>query len=235
MKQTYNNYAIILASGNGTRFGSNIPKQFTEICGKTVLERAVEVFEKNKNIDKIIVVITSEYLEKAQNILQNAQFKKIFKLLKGGGTRRESSFLAISSIEELEANVLIHDCARPFVTEEIINDCIKSLEVNNAVGVAIPATDTIIEVENSEIKSVPARDKLWQIQTPQCFRLSLIKKAHEISKNDFNFTDDCGLIVRYNLAKVKIVKGTVANIKITYPLDYLIAESILKERESYKL
>ena len=65
--------------------------------------------------------------------------------------------------------------------------------------------------------------------------MSLIKKAHEISKNDFNFTDDCGLIVRYNLAKVKIVKGTVANIKITYPLDYLIAESILKERESYKL
>ena len=77
MKQTYNNYAIILASGNGTRFGSNIPKQFTEICGKTVLERAVEVFEKNKNIDKIIVVITSEYLEKAKDILQKAQFKKI--------------------------------------------------------------------------------------------------------------------------------------------------------------
>ena len=78
MKQTYNNYAIILASGNGTRFGSNIPKQFTEICGKTVLERAVEVFEKNKNIDKIIVVITSEYLEQAKDIKRRGDKKRKF-------------------------------------------------------------------------------------------------------------------------------------------------------------
>ena len=101
-----------------------------------------------------------------------------------------------------------------------------ALNEYNAVGVAIPTTDTIIEVENGIIKNIPPRKKLMNIQTPQCFKLSLIQKAHELSKGDPDFTDDCGLVVKYNLADIYIVNGDRNNFKITYPEDFYLAEKL---------
>ena len=224
------NYAIILASGSGSRYGSDIPKQFIEISGKTILEHTIEIFEKSNVIDDIIIVITPEYRHVAENILLKNSYKKVSHLLNGGKTRKDSSFIGINSIEEAEANVLIHDCARPLLTQKIITDCIESLKKYDAIGVAIPSTDTIIEVDNNLITTIPERSKLMQIQTPQCFKLSLIKKAHELSKNDQSFTDDCGLILKHNLADVFVIQGDIENIKITYPNDILIANEILKKR-----
>lgn len=224
------NYAIILASGTGSRYGSDIPKQFIKIAEKTILEHTIESFEKASQIDEIFVIITPEYRHVAENILSNNNFSKVTKLLNGGETRKDSSYIGINSIEDKEANVLIHDCARPFVTQKIISDCIEALQTHCAIGVAIPTTDTIIEAENNIISSIPDRSKLMCIQTPQCFKLSLIKKAHELSKNDKNFTDDCGLVVKYNLAPIHIVNGDTENIKITYPSDIFIAEKIFQIR-----
>ena len=209
-------YGIILASGRSERFGGDIPKQFTLINGKTVLEHSLDAFEKNQHIDNIILVITPEYLENAQKIVTDNNYKKVFKILKGGKTRKESSKIAVESIDENEANVFIHDCARPFVSQKIIDDCIEALLENDAVCVAIPATDTIVEVQNGIIEQIPQRDKMWQAQTPQCFKLSVIKKAHELIINDNNFTDDSGLVVKYGLAKVIIVEGSKKNLKITF-------------------
>ena len=146
------NYAVILASGKGERFGSEVPKQFIKICGKTILEHSVEIFEQNNKIDKIIVVITPEYEQKAKDIL--SKYKKICKILCGGKTRKESSYIGINSIEEEEANVLIHDCARPFLTQNVLNNCIEELEHQKAVTVAVPTTDTIIEVKENYIKNI---------------------------------------------------------------------------------
>lgn len=154
------------------------------------------------------------------------------KLLNGGETRKESSYIGISAIEE-EANVIIHDCVRPFLTQRIIKDCIKALDTYNAVDVAIPSADTIIKVdENNVIQHIPQRAKLRRAQTPQCFKLSTIKKAHELSKNDSNFTDDCGLIVKYNLGEVFVVEGDVENIKVTYPSDIFMADRLFQIRSS---
>ncbi len=226
------NYAIILASGTGSRYGANIPKQFEKIGDKTILELSIENFEKSQFIDEIFVVITPEYRNSAQDILNKNSYNKVKKLLNGGKTRKESSYIGVNAIEkDEEANVLIHDCARPFVTQKIISDCIKALEKYNAVGVAIPTTDTIIETDNNDIiTKIPKRENLKRIQTPQCFRLSIIKKAHELSKNDIEFTDDCGLIVKHNLCDIFIVDGDESNIKITYPSDIIIAEEIVKAR-----
>lgn len=226
------NYGIILASGTGSRYGADIPKQFIKIVRKTMLERAIDAFENAKEIDEIIVVITPQYRQIAQKILQKNKYKKITALLNGGETRKDSSFIGISAIKEDEANVLIHDCARPFLTNKIISDCVKTLEEFDAVGVAIPVTDTIIEVDDNLISNIPNRARLQKIQTPQCFKLSLIKKAHEIAKGDKNFTDDCGLIAKYNLAKIRVVEGDIDNIKITYPSDIFLAEKIFKKRKS---
>ena len=220
------NYAIILASGSGSRFGSNIPKQFTEIKGRTILERSVDVFENTSAIDEIILVVTPEYRELAESIINRNSYKKVTQIMNGGEQRKDSSYIGIHSVQEDEANVLIHDCARPFVSKKIINDCVEALKTYKAVGVAIPSTDTIIEVENNIIKSIPPRKKLMRIQTPQCFKLSLIKKAHELSKNDKEFTDDCGLIIKHNLSEIYIVEGDRNNFKITYPEDFYLAEML---------
>lgn len=226
------NYGIILASGSGTRYKSDIPKQFVKIAGKTILEHTLDVFEKSLCIDNIILVITPDYRQMAEEILLKNNYKKIIKLLNGGDTRKESSFIGISSIEDSEANVLIHDCARPFLTERVIKECVEALKKHQAVDVAIPSADTIIKVKDGIIDSIPERKYLMRGQTPQCFKLSLIKKAHELSKNDNNFTDDCGLVVKYNLADVFVVQGDMENIKITYPSDIYMADRLFQVRST---
>ena len=231
--QNIKNYGVILASGTGSRYGADIPKQFVKIAGKTILEHTIEVFEKADRIDDIIIVITPEYRTMAEEILLKNNYKKVSKLLNGGEIRKESSYIGISSIEDDEANVLIHDCARPFLTQKIICDCIDALKKYDAIDVAIPSSDTIVKIdENSIIQSIPHRASLRRGQTPQCFKLSVIKKAHELSQNDKNFTDDCGLIVKYNLAEVYVVEGDVENIKVTYPSDIFMADRLFQIRSS---
>lgn len=213
------NYAVILASGLGKRFNNALPKQFAKINGKTVLEYSIEAFEKSEFIDGIILVIHQQYNDLACKIIKDSAYKKVLKVVNGGKERKDSSYIGVNSVDETEANVLIHDCARPFVSQEIIKRCVKALDTNEAVAVAIPTSDTIIKVNNNIITEIPQRSSLMRIQTPQCFRLSLIKKAHELSKNDSNFTDDCGLVLKHNLAQIHIVEGSEKNIKITTPED----------------
>lgn len=225
------NYAVVLASGTGSRLGSKTPKQFLMLKDKTILEHTVEVFEKSDKINEIIIVITPEYHEIAKEILSKNNYSKVSKLLDGGAMRKDSSYIGINAITDLEANVLIHDCARPFISQDIINNCIQALENYNAVAVAIPSADTIIEVDESNIiQAIPNRTRLRRIQTPQCFKLSIIKKAHELAKNDTNYTDDCGLILKYNLTDIYVLNGDNDNIKITYPSDLYLAETILEHR-----
>lgn len=226
------NYAVILASGSGERSGLNIPKQFAVINEKTVLELTLDVFSSHKNIDEIILVTNPNYFELTNEIISKNNYYKLEKIIKGGATRQQSSYAGISAIEDTNANVLIHDAARPFVTHEIISKCINALKEYKAVNVAIESSDTIIEVTyDNIIKNVPDRKYLRRCQTPQCFDIKLIKKAHElaIKENTDNITDDCGLILRYNLADVYVVQGSTDNIKITYPMDMEIAKLILKK------
>ncbi len=227
-------HALILASGKGKRYGSDTPKQFIKIMGKTILEYSIEAFEQNPFIDEITVVITPEYKNEAENIIKNNNYKKVKNIINGGIERKDSSYLGVMSIAENrkeEVNVLIHDCARPLVSQNIISNCIEALKTHEAVNVAVPLTDTIFKINDNNIDILLNRTELMRSQTPQCFRLSLIKKAHELSKNNNEFTDDCALIVKHNLAKVFVVNGDIENIKITYPVDYHIAERLFKNRK----
>lgn len=226
------NYAIILASGSGTRIGSDIPKQFSLISDRTIIEHSIDIFENCDLIDKIILVVNPNFLNEFDKILSRNNYKKVENILKGGATRQISSFIGINSIKDREAKVLIHDGVRPFVSKTTIAECIFALDKYNAVNVAIESSDTIIEVdENNIIKSVPDRKFLRRCQTPQGFLLSIIKKAHELAKTDGvdSITDDCGLILKYNLSEIFVVKGSTSNIKITYPIDLEIAKLIVKK------
>lgn len=221
------NYAIILASGTGNRFGSQIPKQFLKINNKTIFEHSIEAFENATAIDEIIIIITPEYKSLGEEIIAKNNYKKIKTIKNGGKTRKESSFIGISSISDTEANVLIHDCARPLVSQQIIEENIKALKNHSAVCTAIFSSDTLLEIQDGIIKNIPERKNFMRAQTPQSFRLSLIKKAHKLSANDNDFTDDCGLINHYQLADIFIVNGNENNIKITYQNDIIFATEII--------
>ena len=225
-------YGIILASGTGNRYGSDIPKQFIKIAGKTIFEHTIDVFENSPVIDSVIVVVTPEYRFFAEELILKNHYKKVAKLLNGGATRKESSSIGVFAIEEAEAKVVIHDCARPFLAQRIINECVEVLDKYDAIDVAIPSADTIIKVDGDFIESIPERKFLKRGQTPQCFKLSTIKKAHELSRNDENFTDDCGVIIGYGLGKVYVVDGAEENIKITYPEDIYMADRLFQARSA---
>ena len=231
------NYGVILASGTGNRYGNDLPKQFNKLAGKTILEHTIDVFEANDNIDEIIIVITPKFRYLCENILIKNNYKKVCKLLNGGDTRQQSSEIAVESIQDDDdTKVIIHDAARPFITHRIINDCVKALDKYDAVDVAIPAIDTIIETDNEIVKNIPNRANLQYGQTPQCFKLGVIKKAHQLArKDDTNFTDDCGIVVKYSLAQVYVIPGDINNIKITYPVDIYIADKLfqLKHTDIY--
>lgn len=214
------NIALILASGTGSRCNLGIPKQFAKINNKTILEYTINAFETHELIDEIYLVTSKEFLEKVKELTKD--YIKVQAVIQGGETRKDSSYNGISAIKDSEANILIHDGVRPLISKDIITNCIKELEEKSAICVAIDSTDTIYEInENNTIKAIPQRKFLKRAQTPQCFKLSLIKKAHELANNDPNclVTDDCGLVQYYNLTDIYLTQGDENNIKITYKED----------------
>ena len=215
------NYAIILASGSSSRFGAQLPKQFAKFNNKTVLEHSVEAFEINENITDIIVICNPDYIELSKSLLEG-KYSKIKIITTGGNTRQESSYIGVSFVQENDANILIHDGARPFVSQKIINDCIYGLNKYKALGVAIASNDTIIKLnEDGFICEIPQRSSLRRIQTPQAFKADIIKKAHELAKQEKNLivTDDCGMVLHFGLSEIAVVEGSEENIKITHKRD----------------
>lgn len=172
---------IILAGGEGTRFGGNMPKQFTKISGKTVIEHTLESINKNKLIDSILIVINPSFYDFMKEILLKNNYKKVKKLLKGGTSRQESSYIGLQACDNDTENVLFHDAIRPFVSEKIINNTINALDTYEAVDVAIPSADTLIKINDENIIcDIPKRKYFMRGQTPQGFRKEIIKKAYEM-------------------------------------------------------
>lgn len=165
------NIAVILAGGSGSRMGGGLPKQFLKVAGKKVIEHTIEVFEKNKHIDEIAIVCKADYIPDMEQIVVSNEYKKVKKILQGGKERYHSSLSAIAAYVNDNDVLLFHDAVRPLVNNRIIDDCITAMEDYDAIDVAIPATDTIIQVDNEEcIYQIPPRKELRSGQTPQCFR-----------------------------------------------------------------
>jgi 2-C-methyl-D-erythritol 4-phosphate cytidylyltransferase len=235
-EQTMNNMtniAVILAGGSGHRFGSDLPKQFLTLAGKTVIEHSIEAFEQNGGIDEVAVVMNADYLPQMQEIIDRNPWQKVRKLLPGGAERHFSTLAAINAYEGAsDVNLIFHDAARPAVSQRIITETVTALKTHPAVAVAIPATDTIFEVteDGDFITAIPARKRLRRAQTPQAFRIDIIHEAYRKALQDPNFTstDDCGVLLRYCPdVPIFIVPGDVANTKLTYPEDVITLEKNL--------
>lgn len=231
------NIAVILAGGSGARFGRDLPKQFFKVAGKKVIEHTIDVFEHNTLIDEIAVVTRPEFIADIEQMVVNNHYKKVRKILIGGKERYHSSLSAINAYTNDSDNLIFHDAVRPLVNDRIIDDCISALEKYDAVDVAIPVADTIIQVDDSDcISTIPTRSLLRSGQTPQCFKRGIINKAYQLALQDPQFitTDDCGVVRKYlPETPVYVVKGEVFNMKITYKEDLFLVDKLfqLKSQE----
>jgi 2-C-methyl-D-erythritol 4-phosphate cytidylyltransferase len=229
--------AVVLGGGVGQRLGAGMPKQLLTLGGKTLVERCVAAFQTAPGIDEILVVMARGYTGQVTGLLAD-RYPKVTGVIEGGQARPDSvraALAAIASRVAEDCGVLLHDAARPLVDQRIIADCVAALTEHDAAGVAVPASDTMVVTGNGVMQSMPRRETLHRCQTPQCFRLSVISRAHELAAADpgFSPTDDCGVVMRYLPGvPVHIVPGSERNIKVTYPQDLAVAEALLSSELS---
>ena len=231
-------FAAILAGGIGSRMGSTeTPKQFLSLGNKPVIIHTIEKFIINPHIDKTIVLIPENFINHTKNLIKEyIGDRQDIIVIEGGKTRNDTILNSIAYIDEHfeiddDSIILTHDSVRPFVTHRIIEDNIKAARKYGACDTVIPATDTIVESTNGKtIDSIPVRDYYYQGQTPQSFNIkklfSLIKSLSEKEANIL--TDACKIFTLKN-EKVYLVEGEVTNIKITYPYDLKLANTILED------
>jgi 2-C-methyl-D-erythritol 4-phosphate cytidylyltransferase len=227
--------AVVLAGGSGERFGTPVPKQLLPLAGRPMIEHSVAAFEHAPAVDQIMVVMAAGHAEQVRALLGTGGYAKLGQVIGGGPTRTGSTRCALAELGDDECDVLLHDAARPLVSQQTIADCVAALADHRAVGVAVPSSDTIAVVSDGLMTAIPRRDSLARCQTPQGFRLSVIRRAYQLADADPGFgglpaTDDCGIVLRYlPELGIHVVPGSERNIKITYPRDLAIAEALLRE------
>ena len=230
-------YAVIMAGGTGTRVGGERPKQFLELEGQTVLTYTTAKFAAFSGFSGILVTTPAEWEAETARLTAAAfpERNDIF-IVPGGATRNDTLMNAIDFIEEKfslddETVVVTHDCARPFVTEEIIRANLEAGQAFDASTTAVPATDTIMESKDGRlVSSVPDRAHMYQVQTPQTFRAKMLREQYRsLSDSEREILTDACKIMHLNGTPVHIIPGDPANFKITYPSD--LARAGIRQQE----
>ena len=231
-------FAAILAGGIGSRMGeTDTPKQFLTLGDKPVIVHTIEKFAINSKFDKIIVLSPKNFINHTNDLIKEYfDDNSRIVVLEGGKTRNDTLINAIEYINDNfdiddDSIIVTHDSVRPFVTHRIIEDNIKAAKEFGACDTVVPATDTIVEsVDSKLIKNIPIRDNYYQGQTPQSFKINKLSElVNSLSESESNIlTDACKIFVLKN-EDVCLVEGEITNIKITYPYDLKLANTILKE------
>ena len=219
--------AIVLAGGRGKRMNYHKSKQFIEIKGKPVLVYTLEKFIYNKSIDEVILVLPEDEVDYCKKEVLQRYSLKVDRIVIGGKERQDSVFNALEAMEKADI-VLIHDGARPFINEKIIEEGIKYANIHGAAAPGVTPKDTI-KVKNEDNISVdtPDRNTLVAVQTPQCFKYDEIYQCHRKIKEENAIVTDDTSVVEMDGHKVYLYEGDYINIKITTPEDLILAERLI--------
>lgn len=223
-RRTRRTVAAILAGGSGSRLGADRPKQLLEAGGKSLLEHAVEAFQRSARIDEICLVAGRATLGAARALKASGRYPKIGPVVEGGAERSDSSRAALEAYAGQDLHILIHDAARPLVGAALIGRVADALEAGaDGVCPVLEATDTLLETDAGGRPLLqPDRRRLRRVQTPQGFRLAAIAEAYRLAAADpaFRATDDFGVALRYlPQARLTTVEGEEHCFKVTYPDD----------------
>ena len=229
------NIALILAAGTGSRMGNaDKPKQFLPIYGKPLMVHTIEAFEMNPEVEAIVISTNEEYIDDVKVMCKQYDLSKVKAIVAGGATRQISVYNGLKGVLSIGAKeddiILIHDSARPLISQKIILDNIKGCEKYGAVDTVIKASDTIVRsADEQKISDIPLRKELYQGQTPQTFKCGLIVSAHEeaLKNNLPNVTDDAKLVLSFG-HEVHLVEGDKLNFKITTFDDLMMLKALLK-------
>lgn len=226
--------AIVPAAGLGLRMNTclaGMPKPLVKIAGKPILIYTLGALSESKSIKRIILAVNKEYLDKFREVLKRFPVKKRIDLVIGGASRRESVENCLKTIDSATDIILVHDAARPFVSKDLIDRLLKEAKVSSAVISGVPVKATVkqvtgcrLQVAGVFVEKTLDRDNLWEIQTPQVFRRELLLEAYKKYRN-MAVTDDASLVEKLGV-KVKVVRGSYFNIKITTPEDLVFARAI---------
>ncbi len=225
--------AVVPAGGRGARMGHGVPKQFLQFGGVPLLVHALRVLEASPAIDTIVMVVPKDDVVYCQReLVPRFAFSKIRQVVSGGASRRDSVWNGLQAVDARAGIVVVHDAVRPFVTGTMVRDVVDGARTHGAAVVAVPVRDTVKRVaSNGMIETTVDRQALWLAQTPQAFRIEVLRDAHRLGRlRDVEATDDAFLVEQSGHA-VFIVNGSTDNMKMTRPEDLVVGEAILSARE----
>lgn len=223
------NTAIIVAAGEGKRFGGGTPKQFLEIAGKPLIIHTLQQFETCPEIDDIVLVLPQSAIADFRSISRKYNLKKLSASIAGGATRAASVLNGLNAVNSERAEIIaVHDGARPLVTVDEISATIRKAQETGAACLVAPVTDTIKEISGDKIIQTVDRTRLRRALTPQCFQYKILRRAFEENYLGEEATDESFLVEKLGVA-VFLVEGSGKNVKITHREDFAIAESLLKD------
>lgn len=222
--------ALIPAAGMGKRMGAGINKQYLLLAGMPIVARTISVFEQAPFVDAICIVTPSQEIPYCrEEVVERFGFTKVRQIVPGGAERQHSVMNGLRALDDAGDDdvILIHDGVRPFVPTGVLERAVETARLHDGALVAVPAKDTIKVVADGIVRETPPRENIWLAQTPQAFRYSVIRAAHEIAEAErYLGTDDASLVERLG-KDVHVVMGDYRNIKITTPEDLLLAEAFL--------
>ena len=221
---------VVVAAGSSTRAGKD--KLFALLNGVPVIAHTLKTLEDSACVDEIILVTREDKIAELAELCDKHDFCKVTKVICGGNTRTASAYIGVMEVSRKADLIAIHDGARPFVTHELMEQAIHNAVLYNAAAPAIPAKDTIRRVERDGTVSILPREELRLVQTPQIFQAELIKAALSMAiQRAVQYSDDCAAVEAVG-ARIKLFPGSEENIKITTPVDFALAEAILKSRRA---
>jgi 2-C-methyl-D-erythritol 4-phosphate cytidylyltransferase len=217
--------AVIVGAGSSLRMGRD--KMFLPLAGEPLLTWSVDACQKCRLVDKIAVVLNDTKLEMGRKLAVERGWSKVVEMCAGGRRRQDSVRQGLNELDDCDL-VIIHDGARPFLTEDLIRDGLEAVQVTGSAVAAVPIKDTVkLGSSDMIVRSTLIREQLWAVQTPQLFRFDIISEAHQLVKD--NVTDDATMVENLGY-KVKLYMGSYDNIKITTPEDLAVAGLIAGKR-----